>query len=88
MMKAAVALGVKCKFCHAGKKKFTGKLEIAVKMIKLAEMMDVKCSFAMREKTNLPMQERRQRQLWYYRDGLEKVIRSAWIATTKRRSLS
>ncbi len=43
MMKAAMAIGVKCKYCHAGKKKFTDKLEIAAKMFKLAEMMDVKC---------------------------------------------
>ncbi len=45
MMRAAVALAVKCKFCHAGKKQFTDKLEIAAKMFKLTEMMDVECSF-------------------------------------------
>jgi hypothetical protein len=40
-LKAAMALGVKCSFYHAGKKKFTKNSEIAVKMIKLAEMMNV-----------------------------------------------
>ena len=44
-MQAAVAIGVKCNYCHAGKKKFTDKLEVATKMFKLAEMMDVKCDF-------------------------------------------
>ncbi len=45
MMKNAMAIGVKCNYCHAGKKQFTDKLEVAAKMIKLAEMMDVECSF-------------------------------------------
>ncbi len=45
MMRAAVALGVTCNYCHAGKKQFTEKLEIAAKMIKLAKMMDVECNF-------------------------------------------
>ena len=45
MMKNAIALGVKCNYCHAGKKQFTDKLEVAAKMIKLAEMMDVECSY-------------------------------------------
>ncbi len=44
-MKAAIALGVKCDYCHAGTKQFTKKLEVAVKMIKLAEMMEVECIF-------------------------------------------
>ncbi len=45
MMKNAIALGVKCNYCHTGKKQFTDKLEVAAKMIKLTEMMDVECSF-------------------------------------------
>lgn len=45
MMRAAMAIGVKCNYCHAGTKQFTEKLEIAAKMIKLAEMMDVECSY-------------------------------------------
>ena len=45
MMKNAMAIGVKCNYCHAGKKQFTDKLEVAAKMIKLAEMMDVECSY-------------------------------------------
>ncbi len=45
MMKNAMAIGVKCNYCHVGKKQFTDKLEVAAKMIKLAEMMDVECSF-------------------------------------------
>ncbi len=44
-MKAAIAIGVKCDYCHAGKEQFTEKLEVAAKMIKLTEMMDVECSF-------------------------------------------
>ncbi len=44
-MKAATAVGVKCDYCHAGKKQFTDKLEVAAKMFKLKEMMDVECSF-------------------------------------------
>ena len=47
-----MALGVKCKFCHAGKKQFTDKLEVAAKMIKLAEMMDVECNFCHAGKGN------------------------------------
>jgi nitrate/TMAO reductase-like tetraheme cytochrome c subunit len=45
MMGNAIALGVKCNYCHAGKKQFTDKLEVAAKMLKLADMMDVECSF-------------------------------------------
>ena len=45
MMKNAIALGVKCNYCHAGKKQFTDKLEVAAKMIKLGKMMDVECSY-------------------------------------------
>lgn len=45
MMKNAIALGVKCNYCHAGKKQFTDKLEVAAKMIKLGEMMNVECSY-------------------------------------------
>ncbi len=44
-MKAAIAIGVKCKYCHAGKEQFTDKFEIAINMFKLSEMMDVECNF-------------------------------------------
>ena len=52
-MKAATAVGVKCDYCHAGKKQFTDKLEVAAKMFKLTEMIDVEFSFAMQEKAFL-----------------------------------
>ena len=44
-MKASIALGVKCDYCHAGKKQFTKKFKMAEKMFKLSEMMDVECDF-------------------------------------------
>ncbi len=44
-MKAAIAIGVKCDYCHAGKEQFTGKLEVAAKMFRLSEMMDIKCNY-------------------------------------------
>ena len=52
MMRNAIALGVKCNYCHAGKKQFTDKLEVAAKMLKLADMMDVKCSYCHAGKDN------------------------------------
>src|SRR3972149_2472796 len=45
MMRAAMAIGVKCNYCHAGKKQFTEKLEVAAKMFKLSEMMDIECNY-------------------------------------------
>ena len=44
-MKAAIAIGVTCEYCHAGKEHFTDKFEMAVNMFKLSEMMDVECDF-------------------------------------------
>lgn len=44
-MKAAIAIGVKCDYCHAGKKQVTKKFKIAEKMFKLSEMMDIECNF-------------------------------------------
>ena len=44
-MKAAIAIGVKCDICHAGKNQFTKKFEMADKMFKLSAMMDVDCNF-------------------------------------------
>lgn len=44
-MKASIAIGVKCDYCHAGKKQFTKKFGMAEKMFKLSEMMDVECNF-------------------------------------------
>ena len=44
-MKAAIAIGVKCEYCHTGKKHFTDKFEMAVSMFELSAMMDVECDF-------------------------------------------
>ena len=44
-MKAAIAIGVKCEYCHADKEHFAGRFEIAVAMFRLSEMMDVECDF-------------------------------------------
>ncbi|MBC8551227.1 MAG: hypothetical protein H8D23_16395 [Candidatus Brocadiales bacterium] len=44
-MKAAIAIGVKCEYCHANKEHFAGRFEIAVGMFRLSEMMDVECGF-------------------------------------------
>ncbi len=49
-MKAAIVIGVKCDYCHAGKEQFTEKFEVADKMFKLSEMMDVECDFCHAEK--------------------------------------
>jgi len=43
MMRSAIAIGVKCNYCHAGKKQFTDKLEVAARMFELSEMMDIEC---------------------------------------------
>jgi len=43
-MKAAIAIGVTCEYCHAGKEHFTDKFEMAVNMFRLSEMMDVECN--------------------------------------------
>lgn len=45
MMRSAVAIGVKCNYCHAGKKQFTDKLEVAARMFELSEMMDIECNY-------------------------------------------
>ncbi|MFQ5686017.1 MAG: hypothetical protein ACE5GV_05095 [Candidatus Scalindua sp.] len=44
-MKAAIAIGVKCDYCHAGGKQFTDKLEVAARMFKLSEMMAIECNY-------------------------------------------
>ncbi len=44
-MKAAIAVGVKCEYCHAEKEHSSGRFEIAVAMFRLSEMMDVECDF-------------------------------------------
>ena len=44
-MKASITIGVKCDYCHAGKKQFTDKLEVATRMFRLSEMMAVECSY-------------------------------------------
>ena len=55
-MKAAIAIGVKCEHCHAGKDQFTDNFEIAINMFKLSEMMDVECNFCHRGKDILSPQ--------------------------------
>ncbi len=44
-VEAAIAIGVKCVYCHAVKEYFAGRFEIAVGMFRLSEMMDVECGF-------------------------------------------
>ncbi len=44
-MKAAIAIGVKCDYCHAGEKQFTDKLEVAARMFELSEMMAIECDY-------------------------------------------
>ncbi|MDP6924970.1 MAG: NapC/NirT family cytochrome c [Candidatus Scalindua sp.] len=44
-MKAAIAIGVKCEYCHADNEHFTNRYKIAVGMFRLSEMMDVECNF-------------------------------------------
>ncbi len=55
-MRASVAMGVKCEYCHTGNEQFTDKFEIAVNMDKLSEMMDVECNFCHKGKDNLTPQ--------------------------------
>ena len=57
-MKAAIAIGVKCEYCHAGKEQFTDKFEIAINMFKLSEMMDVECNLCHKGKDILTPQGR------------------------------
>ncbi len=57
-MKAAVAIGVKCDYCHAGKEQFTEKKEIAIKMFALSEMMDIECNFCHAGKDVLTLEGR------------------------------
>lgn len=45
MMRAAVAIGVKCDYCHAGNGAFTEKKEIAEKMLELSKLMGVDCNY-------------------------------------------
>ncbi len=55
-MKASIAIGVKCEYCHAGKEQFTDKFEIANDMFKLSAMMDVKCDLCHKGKKFLTPQ--------------------------------
>ncbi len=45
MMKAAVAMDVKCDYCHVGKEEFTDRKEVAVMMFELSDLMGVECNF-------------------------------------------
>ncbi len=44
-MKAAIAVGVKCEYCHADKEHFADRFDIASSMFRLSEIMDVECDF-------------------------------------------
>jgi nitrate/TMAO reductase-like tetraheme cytochrome c subunit len=55
-MMAASAIGVKCDYCHTGKKQYTDKFEMAVNMFELSEMMDVECNFCHKGKKILTTQ--------------------------------
>ena len=77
-MKAAIAIGVKCDYCHAGKEQFTKKFEMADKMFKLSEMMDVECNFCHTGKDVLTPKGRTARtamllQKWT-KDGNKKCL--------------
>ena len=50
-------MGVKCDYCHAGIEQFTDKIEVAAKMFRLTEMMDV-------ELQSLPCRKRRPYSKW------------------------
>ena len=54
-MKAAIAIGVKCEYCHTGKGQFTDKFEMAINMFNLSEMMDVECDFCHKGKDILTL---------------------------------
>ncbi len=44
-MKAAIAIGVKCEYCHAEEEHSAARFEIGASMFRLSEMMDVECDF-------------------------------------------
>jgi hypothetical protein len=44
-MKAAIAIGVKCDYCHSENKQIIKKIEMAEKMFGLSEMMDADYNF-------------------------------------------
>jgi len=56
MMSAAVAIDVKCDYCHTGKEQFTERKEIAVKMFELSEMMGVECHYCHAGKDTLTIE--------------------------------
>ena len=55
-MKVAIAIGVKCEYCHADKEHFADRFEIAVNMFRLSEMMDVECDLCHKGKDILTPQ--------------------------------
>ncbi len=60
-MKASIAIGAQCSYCHAGRDKFTKKFKIADKMFKLSEVMDVECGFCHKGKGVLAFKGRTAR---------------------------
>jgi len=78
-MKASIAIGVKCDNCHAGKKQYTKKFEMAEEMFKLSEMMDVECDFCHNGKNILTPEGKTARtamllQKWR-REGNKKCLK-------------
>jgi nitrate/TMAO reductase-like tetraheme cytochrome c subunit len=67
-IEAATAIGVKCEYCHAGKEQFTDKLDVAVKMFKLSEMMHVECNLCHNGKDVLTSEGRTARSAMLLRE--------------------
>ncbi len=44
-MRAAIAIGVKCEYCHTEEEHSADRFEIGASMFRLSEMMDVECGF-------------------------------------------
>jgi nitrate/TMAO reductase-like tetraheme cytochrome c subunit len=70
-MKAAIAIGVKCEYCHAGKEQFTDKFEMALNMFKLSEMMDVECNLCHKGKDILTSKGRTARTAMLLREWVK-----------------
>ena len=70
-MKAAIAIGVTCEYCHAGKEQFTDKYEMAINMFKLSEMMDVECNFCHKGKDVLTSKGRTARTAMLLREWVK-----------------
>lgn len=76
-MKASRAIGVKCDYCHTGKKQFTKKLLMAEKMFRLSEIMDVECNFCHAGKYTLIPKGRTARTAMLMRKWTKKGSKNA-----------